>query len=122
MIFFVQKSRRHRGARPQFALGDHGRSFASRCGEAIFTGHQTLGDAQEFYADIKVRVKSVGRNLDHVKACPASATSWSALRVGPRTVPSDTRLSFAPGHFSVPVCCRPPAEIDLAGPRSGYAQ
>lgn len=47
-----------------------GRSFASRWAEAIFTAHQTLENAQEFYTDIKRRVREVGRNPDHVKVLP----------------------------------------------------
>ncbi|MER8840938.1 LLM class flavin-dependent oxidoreductase [Mesorhizobium sp. M0913] len=54
----------------QAGSSQDGRSFASRYAEAIFTAHQTLGNAQEFYADIKARVKSVGRNPDHVKVLP----------------------------------------------------
>ncbi|MGX9147265.1 LLM class flavin-dependent oxidoreductase [Mesorhizobium sp. 128a] len=54
----------------QAGSSEDGRSFASRYAEAIFTAHQTLGNAQEFYADIKARVKSVGRNPDHVKVLP----------------------------------------------------
>lgn len=55
----------------QAGSSEDGRSFASRYAEAIFTAHQTLGNAQEFYADIKARVKSVGRNPDHVKVLPS---------------------------------------------------
>ncbi|RWG13197.1 MAG: LLM class flavin-dependent oxidoreductase [Mesorhizobium sp.] len=54
----------------QAGSSEDGRSFASRYAEAIFTAHQTLGNAQEFYADIKARVRSVGRNPDHVKVLP----------------------------------------------------
>lgn len=47
-----------------------GRAFAARWAEAIFTAHQTLDNAQEFYADIKARARSVGRNPDQLKVLP----------------------------------------------------
>lgn len=54
----------------QAGSSNDGRAFAARNAEAIFTAHQTLGDAQAFYADIKARVASFGRNPDHVKILP----------------------------------------------------
>jgi FMN-dependent oxidoreductase (nitrilotriacetate monooxygenase family) len=54
----------------QAGSSNEGRAFAARNAEAIFTAHQTLGDAQAFYADIKQRVAKLGRNPDHVKVLP----------------------------------------------------
>lgn len=47
-----------------------GRHFAALHAEAIFTAHQTIRNAQEFYADIKARARGVGRNPDHLKVLP----------------------------------------------------
>ncbi|MFC0217001.1 FMN-dependent oxidoreductase (nitrilotriacetate monooxygenase family) [Pseudochelatococcus lubricantis] len=47
-----------------------GRAFAAQYAEAIFTAHQTLSNAQEFYKDIKTQARSLGRNPDHVKVLP----------------------------------------------------
>jgi N-acetyl-S-(2-succino)cysteine monooxygenase len=47
-----------------------GRGFAAEYGEAIFTAHLTLRDAQAFYTDLKARVATIGRNPDHVKILP----------------------------------------------------
>ncbi|UPK74872.1 LLM class flavin-dependent oxidoreductase [Nocardioidaceae bacterium SCSIO 66511] len=47
-----------------------GRSFAARYAEAIFTAHQTLSSAQEFYSDIKQRVRGVGRSPDSTLVLP----------------------------------------------------
>lgn len=47
-----------------------GRHFAALHAEAIFTAHQTLASAQDFYADIKARARGVGRNPDHIKVLP----------------------------------------------------
>ncbi len=49
---------------------DDGRAFAARFAEAIFTAHQTLASAQEFYADIKRQAGSFGRSPDQIKILP----------------------------------------------------
>jgi FMN-dependent oxidoreductase (nitrilotriacetate monooxygenase family) len=47
-----------------------GREFASEFAEVIFTAHLTLADAQKFYADIKSRAASRGRDPEHIKVLP----------------------------------------------------
>jgi FMN-dependent oxidoreductase (nitrilotriacetate monooxygenase family) len=47
-----------------------GRNFAARYAEAVFTAHQTLADAQEFYDDLKRRAAEHGRDPDHIKILP----------------------------------------------------
>jgi len=54
----------------QAGSSNDGRLFAARNAEAIFTAHQTLGDAQAFYADIKSKARGLGRNPDHVLVLP----------------------------------------------------
>lgn len=54
----------------QAGSSNEGRAFAARNAEAIFTAHQTLGDAQAFYDDIKARARRLGRDPDHVKILP----------------------------------------------------
>jgi FMN-dependent oxidoreductase (nitrilotriacetate monooxygenase family) len=54
----------------QAGASDDGRAFAARYAEAIFTAHQTLANAQEFYADIKRQAAGFGRNADHIKILP----------------------------------------------------
>ena len=54
----------------QAGSSDDGRAFAGRYAEAVFTAHQTLASAQEFYADIKRRAAAHGRNPDHVLILP----------------------------------------------------
>ncbi len=54
----------------QAGASNDGRAFAGQYAEAIFTAHQRLSDAQAFYADIKARAKSFGRNPEHVKILP----------------------------------------------------
>ncbi|WP_367128708.1 LLM class flavin-dependent oxidoreductase [Saccharothrix sp. HUAS TT1] len=47
-----------------------GRAFAAAWAEAVFTAHQTHGDATAFYADLKRRVTARGRSADDVKVLP----------------------------------------------------
>ncbi|MFA6575594.1 MAG: LLM class flavin-dependent oxidoreductase [Nocardioides sp.] len=54
----------------QAGSSNDGRVLAARNAEAIFTAHQTLGDAKAFYDDIKTRAQKFGRNPDHVKILP----------------------------------------------------
>jgi FMN-dependent oxidoreductase (nitrilotriacetate monooxygenase family) len=54
----------------QAGSSEDGRAFAARFAEAIFTAQQELGDAQNFYADIKKRAASFGRDPAAVKILP----------------------------------------------------
>lgn len=54
----------------QAGASNDGRSFAGRYAEAIFTAHQRLEDGQAFYADIKKRAATFGRDPEHVKVLP----------------------------------------------------
>jgi alkanesulfonate monooxygenase len=54
----------------QAGSSDAGRAFAAEYGEAIFTAHITLAEAQSFYADLKARAARGGRNPDHVVILP----------------------------------------------------
>jgi FMN-dependent oxidoreductase (nitrilotriacetate monooxygenase family) len=66
----VPRSPQGRPVYVQAGSSDDGRAFASHRAEAIFTAHQTLGSAQDFYADIKRRAASLGRDPDHIKVLP----------------------------------------------------
>ena len=54
----------------QAGSSNEGRAFAARNAEAIFTAHQTLADAQAFYADIKTKAHGFGRAPEDVKILP----------------------------------------------------
>jgi FMN-dependent oxidoreductase (nitrilotriacetate monooxygenase family) len=54
----------------QAGSSDDGRAFAARFAEAIFTAHQTLASAQEFYGDIKRQARALNRSPDQVKILP----------------------------------------------------
>jgi FMN-dependent oxidoreductase (nitrilotriacetate monooxygenase family) len=54
----------------QAGSSDDGRAFAARFAEAIFTAHQTLASAQEFYADIKRQARAFDRSPDQIRILP----------------------------------------------------
>jgi FMN-dependent oxidoreductase (nitrilotriacetate monooxygenase family) len=51
---------------------DDGRSFGARHADALFTLHGSLEDGQRYYADVKGRAASSGRNPDELKVFPAA--------------------------------------------------
>ncbi|TIX70172.1 MAG: LLM class flavin-dependent oxidoreductase, partial [Mesorhizobium sp.] len=50
----------------QAGQSEDGRKLAAQSAEVIFTAHQNLASAQEFYRDIKARVKAAGRDPGQV--------------------------------------------------------
>lgn len=54
----------------QAGSSEDGKDFAARYAEAIFTAHQTLANAQAFYADVKRRAQRLGRDPDLIKVLP----------------------------------------------------
>jgi alkanesulfonate monooxygenase SsuD/methylene tetrahydromethanopterin reductase-like flavin-dependent oxidoreductase (luciferase family) len=49
---------------------EDGRGLAAATAEVIFTAHQRLDTAQEFYRDIKARARRLGRDPSHVLVMP----------------------------------------------------
>ncbi len=54
----------------QAGQSDDGRGLAAATAEVIFTAHQRLDTAQEFYRDIKARAVGLGRDPEHVLIMP----------------------------------------------------
>jgi FMN-dependent oxidoreductase (nitrilotriacetate monooxygenase family) len=54
----------------QAGSSEAGRDLAARTAEVIFTAQQTLGEAIDFYADVKGRLESFGRHPDDLKIMP----------------------------------------------------
>ncbi|MCW4465964.1 LLM class flavin-dependent oxidoreductase [Glutamicibacter sp. MNS18] len=54
----------------QAGASEAGKGFAARWAEAIFTAHQSLASAQDFYRELKARAAEVGRNSQEVKILP----------------------------------------------------
>ena len=57
----------------QAGQSEDGRGLAAATAEVIFTAHQRLDTAQEFYRDIKARARGLGRNPDHILVMPGVA-------------------------------------------------
>lgn len=55
----------------QAGASNAGRQLAAETAEAVFTSQATLKMGQEFYADVKARMKAIGRNPEHLKILPA---------------------------------------------------
>ena len=66
----VPRSPQGRPVLVQAGSSEPGKALAAETAEAIFTAHQTLADAQAFYADVKGRLASYGRGPDEVKIMP----------------------------------------------------
>lgn len=49
-----------------------GRAFGARHADALFTLHGSLRDAQRYYADVKARARSYGRDPNLLKVFPAA--------------------------------------------------
>ncbi|MGM9474467.1 LLM class flavin-dependent oxidoreductase [Pseudarthrobacter sp. YS3] len=70
----------------QAGSSEDGKDFAARYAEAVFTAHQTLADAQDFYADLKGRTTAAGRDPQSIKILPGivpviASTEAEALRL-----------------------------------------
>ncbi|MBJ6362522.1 LLM class flavin-dependent oxidoreductase [Paenibacillus sp. GCM10012307] len=70
----------------QAGSSEAGKQFAAEYAEVIFAAQPLLAYAQNFYADVKTRVKRVGRNPDHVHILPGlvpiiAATHKEALEL-----------------------------------------
>jgi FMN-dependent oxidoreductase (nitrilotriacetate monooxygenase family) len=54
----------------QAGQSEDGRGLAAATAEVIFTAHQRLDTAQEFYRDIKARARGLGRDPSHILVMP----------------------------------------------------
>lgn len=70
--FNVPRSPQGRPVIFQAGDSDHGREFAARAADAIFSRHGTLADGQAFYTDVKGRLAAHGRHHDELLILPAA--------------------------------------------------
>ena len=56
----------------QAGASEAGRQLAAETAEMVFAGAGTLATARAFYADIKGRMRRLGRNPDHLKILPGA--------------------------------------------------
>ena len=85
----ISRSPQGRPVYVQAGSSDDGRAFAARFAEAIFTAHQTLASAQEFYADIKRQARSLrpqsGPDQDPARHQPVYRAARRSRPTGCRT-------------------------------------
>jgi alkanesulfonate monooxygenase len=55
----------------QAGSSDAGRQIAAETAEAVFAAASNIEDGKRFYADVKGRMKALGRDPDHCKILPA---------------------------------------------------
>lgn len=56
----------------QAGSSEPGRQLAAETAEVVFTAPQTLKQGKAFYADVKNRMRVLGRNPDHLKVLPGA--------------------------------------------------
>lgn len=56
----------------QAGASEAGKQLAAETAEMVFTGQGTLADGQRFYADVKGRMETLGRNPEHMKILPGA--------------------------------------------------
>ncbi len=54
----------------QAGASEDGRNLAAQTADAVFTGHETLKDAKDFYRDIKLKTKAYGRSEEDILIFP----------------------------------------------------
>jgi alkanesulfonate monooxygenase len=56
----------------QAGASEAGRQFAAETSEAIFASSRTIEEGRKFYADMKGRMRALGRSPDHLKILPGA--------------------------------------------------
>ncbi|WP_201445654.1 LLM class flavin-dependent oxidoreductase [Belnapia sp. F-4-1] len=82
----------------QAGSSEDGRGFAARWAEAIFTAHQTLASAQEFYRDIKSRALGLGRRPEHIKVLPGLSPFIAGTEAEARRLQAEFNDLVQPGY------------------------
>jgi FMN-dependent oxidoreductase (nitrilotriacetate monooxygenase family) len=54
----------------QAGASEAGRQIAAETAEAVFTGQTSIVEARKFYADVKSRMRALGREPEHMKILP----------------------------------------------------
>lgn len=102
-----------------------GRDFAARWADVIFCSHESLQTAIDFYADMKARALSHGRDPDQLKILPAATTvigdstedALARHRAFENLVEPEAGLSRLSYHVNVDL-----SHYDLDGPMPSLAE
>lgn len=82
----------------QAGSSENGKDFAARYAEAVFTAHQTLGDAQSFYADLKQRTTAAGRDPESIKILPGIVPVIGSTEAEARRLEQELDELILPEH------------------------
>ena len=91
--FNVPRSPQGRPVIFQAGDSDHGREFAARAADAIFSRHGTLTEGQAFYADVKGRLAAYGRRHDQLLILPAATFVLGDTDAEAADIAHDVRLA-----------------------------
>lgn len=91
--FNVPRSPQGRPVIFQAGDSDHGREFAARAADAIFSRHGTLTEGQAFYADVKARLAAYGRRHDQLLILPAATFVLGDTDAEAADIAHDVRLA-----------------------------
>ncbi|MFF8093204.1 LLM class flavin-dependent oxidoreductase [Streptomyces sp. NPDC016675] len=82
----LPRSPQGRPVHVQAGSSEDGRAFGAAYAEAVFTAHQTLGSAQDFYADLKTRAAALGRDPDQLLVLPGISPFISSTEAKARAL------------------------------------
>ena len=103
----------------QAGSSEDGKDFAARHAEAIFTAHQTLASAREFYADIKARTRAAGRDPHGVIVLPGIVPVIGSTEAEAQALARRFDEARIPEYGLVQLARvfeREPSDFDLDGP------
>lgn len=66
----ISRSRQGHPVVFQAGSSESGKNLAAKSADAVFTGHETLQEAQAFYRDVKKRAADYGRSPDEIAILP----------------------------------------------------
>jgi FMN-dependent oxidoreductase (nitrilotriacetate monooxygenase family) len=121
----------------QAGSSEDGKQFAARFAEAVFTAQQTLGEAQDFYRDLKQRAAALGRDPDGVKILPGIVPVIGDTPAEARELDAELERLISPEYakrqlaerfhldprdldLDEPLPANPPAEDEIEGAKSRY--
>lgn len=82
----------------QAGASEAGKGFAARWAEAVFTAHQSISSAQEFYQELKARTASAGRNPQAVKILPGVVPILGSTEAEARRLADDLDSLILPEY------------------------
>ncbi|WNG84316.1 NtaA/DmoA family FMN-dependent monooxygenase [Mycobacterium sp. ITM-2016-00316] len=99
--FNVPRSPQGRPVIFQAGDSDHGREFAARAADAIFSRHATRSEGQAFYADVKGRLAGYGRRHDQLLILPAATFVLGETDAEAADIAQEVRLAQVSGATAV---------------------